>query len=1107
MQRFNLSEWAITHRALVLFMILLLGAAGIYSYFNLGRAEDPSFTIKTMVVNVAWPGATAAEMQTQVADKIEKKLQELPYLDRVESYSQPGVSFIQVNLTDQTPPAKVKDLWYQVRKKVGDIRGDLPAGITGPNFNDEYGDVYSALYMLTADGLSLAELKTRAEDIRQRLLRVPDVNKVDLIGEQPQKIFIEFSHAKLATLGITPQQIFDSVARQNAVVSGGSVDTSADRINLRVTGAFSGVEAIAAVPVQADGRVFRLGDIATVKRGYEDPPSFIVREGGKPALGLGVSMQDGANIITLGENLKERDESHHRRASGRHRGHPDRRPAAHRRRVGLGIRQDFAEALGIVLVVSFLSLGWRTGIVVALSVPLVLAIVLLVMYAAGLDLHRITLGALIIALGLLVDDAIIAIEMMVVKMEQGWDRARAATFAWTSTAFPMLTGTLVTAAGFLPVGFAKSSSGEYAGGIFWVVGLALIASWIVAVLFTPYLGLKLLPDFAKHGAHDNPDAIYDTRIYRALRRVIERALRWRKTVVAITVVMFFAAIAGFGLVQQQFFPTSTRTELFFEMRLPEGTAIGVTDDAAKKAESLLAGDPDIVTYTTYVGQGSPRFWLGLNPVLPNPNFAQIVIVTKDLEARERVKARLEKALADGALPEARTRVDRFVFGPPVGFPVQFRVIGPDPMKVREIAEQVRQVMAANPKIVDPHLDWSEQVKSIRLEVDQDRARALGLTPQDVAQTLQTLLSGLTVTQYREGIEHIDVVARAVPTERLELGRLPALTITTRNGVAVPLSQIARLNYEYEEPILWRRNRDLVLTARGDIVDGVQAPDVSNEVLAKLGRIKDALPYGYRIETGGSIEESAKANVALAAVFPAMAVVMLALLMIQLQSFSRLGLGVRDRAARDHRRDRRAAALQPAVRLRGAARPDRARRHDHAQHRHPGRSDRSRHRRRPRPASRHHRRHGAAGAAGVADGARRHPRHDPAGTQHLLGPDGDHHHGRPVRGDRADAAGRARALRAVVPGARGRVQKYSRRTSKTGGSGWPGPDAHANCSGIARSCRPLRLSSEDNSGDGWAGWCHKETLASPSVAAPAFIRRMSTLPSTCRSPCRSAGRGS
>jgi multidrug efflux pump len=889
MQGLNLSQWAITHRTLVLFMMLLLGAAGFYAYRNLGRAEDPSFTIKVMVIDVEWPGATAAEMQKQVADRIEKKLQELPFLDRVETYSRPGAAVIQVLLTDKTPPAKVKDLWYQVRKKVGDIKGDLPAGIFGPNFNDEYGDVYSALYMFNADGLSLAELKIRVEDIRQRLLRVPGVNKVDMIGERPQKIFIELSHAKLATLGVTPQQIFDSVARQNAVTSGGSVDTSAERINVRVTGAFSGVEAIAAVPVQAGGRIFRLGDIAEVKRGYEDPPSFIVREGGKPALGLGVSMQDGENIVTLGENLKGAMAAI---TAELPRGIEVTQIADQPHVVTESVSEfveTFVEALGIVLLVSFVSLGWRTGIVVALSVPLVLAIVFVVMYAAGIDLHRITLGALIIALGLLVDDAIIAVETMVVKMEQGFDRVRAATFAWTSTAFPMLTGTLVTAAGFLPVGFAKSSSGEYAGGIFWVVGLALIASWIVAVVFTPYLGLKLLPEMAKPGAHEDPEKIYDTRIYRALRRLLEFVLTRRGTVVTVTVLMFVTAIAGFGLVQQQFFPTSTRTELFLEMRLPEGTAIGTTDATAKKAEALIGIDPDITSFTTYVGQGSPRFWLGLNPVLPNPNFAQIVIVTKDLKARERVKARLDKAIAEGALPAARARVDRFVFGPPVGFPVQFRVVGPDPSRVRDIAEQVRTVMAANPKMVDPHLNWTEQEKSIRLEVDQDRARALGLTPQDVAQNLQTLLSGYAITQYREGIEHIDVVARAVPSERLELGRLPALTITTRNGIAVPLSQIAHLSYEYEEPILWRRNRETVLTVRGDIVDGVQAPDVTNAILPKLQGIKDALPYGYRIETGGSIEESSKANGSLAAVFPAMAVAMLGLLMIQLQSFARLAL--------------------------------------------------------------------------------------------------------------------------------------------------------------------------------------------------------------------------
>jgi multidrug efflux pump subunit AcrB len=891
MQRFNLSAWAIAHQPLVLFMIIVLAGAGLYAYLNLGRAEDPSFTIKTMVVNAAWPGATAREMEEQVADPIEKKLQELEHLDRIESYSRPSVTFIRVNLRDSTPPSAVKDLWYEVRKKVADIRGSLPPGVIGPGFNDEFGDVYSALYMLSAEGMSLADLEDVAEDIRQRLLKLGDVAKVDVIGARPERIYVEFSHAKLATLGVTPDQIFASIARQNAVIPGGSVDTAADRIGLRITGAFAGVEAIAAVPVEANGRTFRLGDIAEVKTGYEDPASFIVREGGRPAIGIGVSMEEGTNIISLGEKLDAAMEA-----------------IVAELPVGIEVTQIadqphivdesvseffevFVEALVIVLVVSFLSLGLRTGLVVALSVPLVLAIVFVVMYAAGLDLHRITLGSLIIALGLLVDDAIIAIEMMVVKMEQGWERSRAATFAWTSTAFPMLTGTLVTAAGFLPVGFARSSSGEYAGGIFWVVGLALIASWIVAVVFTPYLGLRLLPDFARKRArsHADPEAIYDTRLYRALRRLIAWCIAWRRTVVAATIVMFLASLGAFGLVQQQFFPTSTRTELFFQLRLPEGSAIGATDKAAREAEALLRGDPDIVTYTTYVGQGSPRFWLGLNPVLPNASFAEIVIVTRDLAARERVKARLEQALADGAVPAARTRVDRFVFGPPVGFPVQFRVVGPDPLKVRDIAEAVRQVMARNAKLIDPHLDWNEQVKSIRLEVDQDRARAMGLTPADVSESLQTLLSGYTVTQYREGSELIDVVARAVPEERLDLDRLPSLTIASRNGVAVPLAQVAKLSYDFEEPILWRRDRDLVLTARADIVDGVQAPDVSKEILPALEPVIAALPDGYRIETGGSIEESAKANAALVAVFPIMAVVMLSLLMIQLQSFSRLAL--------------------------------------------------------------------------------------------------------------------------------------------------------------------------------------------------------------------------
>ncbi|MGE4371883.1 MAG: efflux RND transporter permease subunit [Xanthobacter sp.] len=883
---FNLSRWAITHRALTLFAMILLGLSGLYAYANLGRAEDPSFTIKVMVVSVAWPGATASQMQDQVADPIEKKLQTLPNLDKLESYSRPGISFIQVSLVDTTSADQVKDLWYQVRKKISDMRAELPQGVVGPGFNDEYGDVYSTLHILSGEGVEPAELKRQAEIIRQRLLRVPDVEKVDLIGERPERIYIEFSHARLATLGITPAQIFDSVARQNAVVAGGAVDTKADRINLRLTGGFEGADAIAEVPVNVGGALVRLGDIATVRHGYEDPPSYLIRQHGRPAIGIGVSMEKGANILILGEALKvAMAEAVAELPVGIDIVQVADQPHVVAESVGEFLK-TFAEALIIVLVVSFLSLGFRSGIVVALSVPLVLAIVFLVMFASDMDLHRITLGALIIALGLLVDDAIIAIEMMVVKLEEGWNRIEAASFAWTSTAFPMLTGTLVTAAGFLPVGFAKSSAGEYAGGIFWVVGIALVASWFVAVIFTPYLGTVLLPEMkGKHAAHE----LRDGRLYRLLRRLLSFCLAHRLIVISTTVGLFALSVFGFGFVQQQFFPTSTRTELFLEMRMPEGTSITATQVVAREAEALLGDDPDIATATTYIGQGAPRFWLGLNPVLPNPNFAQIVIVAKDVEGRERLKSRLEKAVAEGALPEARVRVDRFMFGPPVGFPVQFRILGPDLIMVRDIAEKMRAVMAADPAVIDPHLNWGERVKSVTLAVDQDRARALGTTPRDLAETLQTLLSGYTVTQYRDGNLLIDVVARAVSEERVNLDHLAALTVTNHNGVAVPLGQLARIAYTQEEPILWRRNRDLVLTVRGDVADGVQPPDVTMRLEPKLASIIADLPPGYRIETGGSIEESAKANKALAAVFPIMIIVMLSLLMIQLQSFSRLAL--------------------------------------------------------------------------------------------------------------------------------------------------------------------------------------------------------------------------
>lgn len=891
MGRFNLSRWAVEHRALVLFLIIVTALAGTLSFMRLGRSEDPNFTIKVAVLTAVWPGASAREMQDQVADPIEKKLQELAYFDKVQTYVKPSFAALQVTFKDSTPPAEVAGLFYQIRKKMDDVRPSLPAGVIGPNVNDEYGDVDSILTMLTGDGADYAQLKKVADALRQRLLSVPGVAKVNIYGVQPERIYVEFSHAKLATLGVAPQALFDSLARQNDVTPAGTVETSAQRIPLRVTGALDGVKAVAETPIDAGGRTFRLGDIATVTRGFVDPPTFLVRQRGEPALGVGVVMARGANILDFGKDVAAATKVFQADVpQGIKFGQIADQPEIVEESI-FEFERSFVEALAIVLGVSFLSLGWRTGIVVALSVPLVLAATFVVMSALGMDLHRITLGALIIALGLLVDDAIIAVEMMVVKMEQGYDRVRAAAFAWQSTAFPMLTGTAVTVAGFLPVGFAKSGAGEYAGGIFWVVGIALAISWVVAVVFTPYLGVLLLPSsLAKGGAHGHADALYDTRLYRGLRAAIRTCAQWRKTTVVVTVGIFAASVVGFGFVQQQFFPLSERKELFLQIRLPEGSSIGATSGVVAEAERLIGqSDPDVQTFTAYVGQGSPRFWLGLNPTLPNEAFAEIVILTKSIEGRERVKSRLEAAIGAGALAQARARVDRFSFGPPVGFPVQFRVVGSDPLKVREIAYRVRDAVRTNRNAVDPHLDWNEMSPSVRLVVDQERARALGLNVQDVSQTLQTLVSGVTVTTVRDGVEQVGVVARAAASERLDLGHVGDLTIIARNGVAVPLSQVARLEYIHEDPILWRRNRDTVITVRADVVDGVQPPDVTAQLLPKLQTIKDGLAPGYRIETGGAVEESEKANAALFVLFPIMFLAMLTLLMIQLQSFSRLAL--------------------------------------------------------------------------------------------------------------------------------------------------------------------------------------------------------------------------
>jgi len=889
MSDFNLSKWAVDRPTLILFLMAAISVAGLSAYLKLGRAEDPSFTIKVANVTAVWPGATAKDMRDQVADLYEKKLQELPYLDKIDTYTKPGFLAMQVTFKDFTPPGQVPFLFYQLRKKLGDIAGEVPPGVKGPAVNDEYGDVDRVLYAVSGEGADYHQLDQVVEILRQRLLETPDVVKVDVYGNQERRIFVDLSDAKLANLAIEPQAIFDSLAKQNAIADAGVFETPTNRVRVQVTGELKGASAIASIPVASNGKAFRLGDIANVYPGFEDPPQFVVRYKGAPAIVVGAVMAKGANIFEFGERVSEAvDEIRGKTPVGVDIEQIADQPKVVEEAVGEFTR-SFIEALVIVLGVSFLSLGFRTGVVVALSVPLVLAIVFIFMKLLGIDLQRISLGALIIALGLLVDDAIIAVEMMMVKMEQGFSRLKAATFAWESTARPMLTGTLITAAGFLPIGFAKSAVGEYTGSMFWVLLVALISSWFVAVLFTPYLGVKLLPDFAKLHTHHDPDEIYRTPLYLRLRKVVTWAVDNRGIVIGGAAGVFALAVIGFGFVQKQFFPYAERPELFFQMRLPEGSSIAASLETAKQAEALIKGDDDAAFYTTYVGQGPPRFWIGLNPQLPNEAYSEIVIVAKSVEARERLKRRLETALADGALPQARARVDRFSYGPPVGFPVQFRVVGDDPAQVRAIAYQVRDVMRADEGAEDPHLNWNEQTPSVRLVIDQDRARLLGLTPQDVANRLRMMISGVTVATLRDGIDQIDVVARAAPQERGDLGRIGDLVIHTRDGASVPVSQVAKVIFEHEEPIFWRRNRNMTITVRSGVKDGLQAPDVTNRIWPRLAEIRDRLPPGYRIEMGGAIEESAKGNASIFAVFPLVGLVMLTIVMFQLQNFTRVGL--------------------------------------------------------------------------------------------------------------------------------------------------------------------------------------------------------------------------
>ena len=889
----NLSEWALRHRTLVAYLIVVLMLAGVISYLRLGRAEDPDFTFKAMVVRTLWPGATAHEVELQVTERIEKRLQDVPWVDVVRSQTRAGDSLITILLKDYTPKKEVPEAWYQVRKKIGDIRNTLPQGVVGPYFNDEFGDTFISIFALTGDGFDLAALRREADRIARVLRQVPDVKKIELVGVQDEKIYIEISHTKLATLGLNPLAIFDALQKQNAMTPAGFYETPSARVRIRVSGDFASVDSIREIGIQANGRLFRLGDIATVRRGFADPPTPRMRVQGQPAIGIAIAMNKGGDVIQLGERLHQAtDRIQKELPLGIDLHVVADQPQIVRQSMDL-FMSSLSEAVLIVLAVSFLSLGMRTGAVVALSIPLVLAISFLLMAAFGIDLQRISLGALVIALGLLVDDAIIAVEMMVVKMEQGWDRFRAATFAYTSTAFPMLTGTLITAIGFMPVGLAKSGAGEYTFSIFAVVSIALLVSWIVAVVFTPYLGYLLLDaEKLRRKPEQHGDDRYATPFYRRVRALVESCLHHRWLVIAATVLAFVAALAGLALgVQKQFFPAASRPELLVDLWLPNGASLRATETQAAKVEQLLGTAEmakSIKYYASYLGNGSPRFYLPLDQQLFNDNFAQFVITTHDIGAREDLKRRLQERFADssGEWSGLRTRVLRLENGPPIGFPVQFRVSGENLGELRRTAEEVAAVMRENPHLREVNFDWNEMSKVVRLDIDQDRARALGISSQELSAFLNSMLSGMTVTQMREGDQLIDVVARAPGDERARLAALAEINIHTAGGRYVPLAQLARIRYELEDGLIARRNRLPTVTVRADIRDGVQAPTVTSEIDPQLDAIRASLPAGFAIEPGGATEESAKGENSIKAVMPMMLICVVTLLMIQLQNTGR-----------------------------------------------------------------------------------------------------------------------------------------------------------------------------------------------------------------------------
>jgi len=884
MKGFNLSALSVREGSITLFLIIALAAIGIFSYLSLGRAEDPPFTVKTLTVVAVWPGATAQEMQDLVADPLEKRMQELQWYDRVESYTRPGLVAMMVTLKDTTPPKEVPEQFYQARKKLGDTAHTLPAGVLGPYINDEYSDVDFTVYALEGHGLPERQVARIAESVRQRLLHVAGVKKVDILGERPERIFVEFSYARLANLKVAPQDVFAALAKQNAITPAGSIDTSGPQVFMRLDGALDDLQKIKDTPIVSGGRALRLSDIATVERGYEDPPTFLVRDNGEQALVLNVVMKDGWNGLSLGAAL---DAEEGKLNASLPAGVKLTKVVNQAAVIHTAIDEfmlKFFVALAIVLGVSLLTLGWRVGIVVAAAVPLTLAIVLAIMLMTGRQLDRITLGALIISLGLLVDDAIIAIEIMVVKLEEGFDRLAAASYAWSHTAAPMLAGTLVTIAGFLPVGFARSTAGEYAGNIFWIVAFALITSWIVAVVFTPYLGVRLLPEIKRveGGAYQH---IYATPWYNRLRRLVAWSVDRKFLVAGAVVGLFLLSGFGMGFVKQQFFPNSDRTEVLVEVQMPEGTSIEATSAVAAKVEAWLKTQPEATMVSAYIGGGAPRFFLAYNPELPDPSFAKIVIVTPSDAARDALELRLRQSIADGLAPEARIRVTQFVFGPYSHFPIMFRVMGPDADRLRDIAGQVEAVMRANPHTRLVNSDWSERVSTIHFVLDQARLQLIGLSPSDAATQLQFLLTGVPVTQLREDIRTVDLIARSAGTARLDPAKLDELTLTNRDGNPIPLSQIGHVEIRPEDPILRRRDRVPTITVESDIDQISQPPQVSTAIQQALQPVIAQLPEGYRIEMGGNIEESAKANDALAPIFPVMILVTLLILVIQTRSLS------------------------------------------------------------------------------------------------------------------------------------------------------------------------------------------------------------------------------